>query len=38
MLNWIVWNRTYLTFNCVNKKLSLYYTELFELELFDEIE
>ena len=41
MLNWVVWNRTVfnietvLTFNCVQQKLYVYLTKLFELELFD---
>ena len=36
MINWIVWNRTILTFNCVwiKKKLCLYQTGLFEINLF----
>ena len=36
MQNWIVWNRTVLTFNWLwEKKLYLYWTELFKLELFN---
>ena len=31
MLNWIVWNRTVLTFNCSKQKLYLYETGLFEI-------
>ena len=34
MLNLIVWNRTVLAFNCEDKKLYGYKTELFEIELF----
>ena len=34
MLNWTVWNRTIFIVNCVNKKLYLSSTELFEIELF----
>ena len=36
MLNWIVWNRTVFDILlCVNKKLYLHLTKLFELELFE---
>ena len=34
MLNWIVWNCIVFIFNCVNKKLYLCWTKLFEIELF----
>ena len=38
MLNWIVWNKTVFIFNCVNKKtVCLCWTELFEIELFDNL-
>ena len=31
MLNWSVWNRAVFRFNCVNKRLYLWKTELFEI-------
>ena len=38
LLNWIVWNKIFLSFNCEKKKKYLYWTELFRVELFDKTE